>query len=183
MHSYVGWKEAHMESVNLTRTSSTDYEQLCSLDVLDLQHRPDGDQQSVYDDFKEQLRRSDNGWYETGLLWKHGHDLLPNNKQGSLRRLESLLKKLQKEPNLLDQYDEVIQDQLAKGIVERVSSDPVGREFYISHKPVRESAESTKLRIVFNASARSNERSASLNNCLETGPPLQNLLRNILVRN
>ena len=76
----------------------------------------------------EQLRRSDEGWYETGLLWKHSHDLLPNNKQGSLRRLESLLKKLQKEPDLLDKYDEVIQDQLAKGIVERVSSDPVGRE-------------------------------------------------------
>ena len=123
-------KEAHMGSVYLTRTSSTDYEQLCSLDVLGLQDRPDGDQQSVYDDFKEQLRRSGEGWYETGLIWKHGHDLLPNNKQGSLRRLESLLKKLQKEPNLLDQYDEVIQDQLAKGIVERVSSDPVGREFY-----------------------------------------------------
>ena len=140
-------KEAHMGSVCLTRASSTDYEQLCSLDVLGRQDRPDGDQQSVYDDdFKEQLRRSDDGWYETGLLWKHGHDLLPNNKQGSLRRLESLLKKLQKEPNLLDQYDEVIQDQLAKGIIERVSSDPVGREFYIPHKPVvRESAESTKL--------------------------------------
>ena len=122
----LGWtmmsagKEAHMGSVYLTRTSSTDYEQLCSLDVLGLQDRPDGDQQSVYKDFKEQLRRSDQGWYETGLLWKHGHDLLPNNKQGSLRRLESLLKKLQKEPNLLAQYDEVIQDQLAKGIVESV---------------------------------------------------------------
>ena len=119
----LGWtmmsagKEAHMGSVYLTRTSSTDYEQLCSLDVLGLQDRPDGDQQSVYEDFKEQLRRSDEGWYETGLLWKHGHDLLPNNEQGSLRRLESLLKKLQKEPNLLAQYDEVIQDQLAKGIV------------------------------------------------------------------
>ena len=186
----LGWtmmsagKEAHMGSVYLTRTSSTDYEQLCSLDVLGLQDRPDGDQQSVYEDFKEQLRRSDEGWYETGLLWKHGHDLLPNNDQGSLRRLESLLKKLQKEPNILAQYDEVIQDQLAKGIVERVSSDPVGREFYIPHKPVvREAAESTKLRIVFDASARSNERSPSLNDCLETGPPLQNLLWDILVRN
>ena len=166
----LGWimmsagKEAHMGSIYLTRTSSTDYEQLCSLDMFGLQDRPDGDQQSVYDDFKEQLRRSDEGWYETGLLWKHGHDFLPNNKQGSLRRLEILLKKLQKEPNLLDQYDEVIQDKLAKGIVERVSSDPVGREFYIPHKPVvRESEESTKLRIVFDASARSNERSPSLN--------------------
>ena len=186
----LGWtmmsagKEARMGSVYLTRTSSTDYEQLCSLDVLGLQDKPDGDQQSVYEDFKEQLRRSDEGWYETGLLWKHGHDLLPNNEQGSLRRLESLLKKLQKEPNLLAQYDEVIQDQLAKGIVERVSSDPVGREFYIPHKPVvREAAESTKLRIVFDASARSNERSPSLNDCLEMGPPLQNLLWDILVRN
>ena len=132
----------------------------------------------------EQLRRSDDGWYETGLLWKHGHDLLPNNKQESLRRLESLLKKLQKEANLLDQYDEVIQDKLAKGILERVSSDPVGREFYIPHKPVvRESAESTKLRIVFDAPARSNERSPPLNDCLEMVPPFQNLLWDILVRN
>ena len=82
----LGWtmmsaeKEAHTGSVYLTRTSSTDYEQLCSLDVLGLQDRPQGDQQSVCDDFKEQFRRSDEGWYETGLLWKHGHDLLPNNK-------------------------------------------------------------------------------------------------------
>ena len=133
----LGWtimsagKEAHTGSVYLTRTSSTDYEQLCSLDVLGLQDRPDGDQQSVYDDFKEQFRRSDKGWYETGLPQKHGHDLLPSNKPGSLRRLESFLKKLQKEPDLLNQYDEVNQDQLAKGIVETVSSDPVGREFYI----------------------------------------------------
>ena len=120
-------KEAHMGSIYLTRTSSTNYEQLCSLNVLGLQDRPVGDQQAVYDNFKEQLRRSDEGWYETGLLWKHGHDILNNNKQGSLRRLESLLKKLQKEPNCLDWYDEVIQDQLAKGIIERVSSDPLGR--------------------------------------------------------
>lgn len=186
----LGWtmmsagKEAHLSSVYLTRTSSTDYDQLCSLDVLGLEDRPNGDQQTVYDDFKEQLRRSDEGWYETGLLWKHGQDLLPNNECGSLRRLESLIKKLQKEPNLLAQYDEVIQDQLAKGIVEKVSSDPVGREFYIPHKPViRESAESTKLRIVFDASARSNEKSPSLNDCLETGPPLQNLLWDVLIRN
>lgn len=70
------------------------------------------------------------------------------------------------------------------GIVERVSSDPVGREFYIPHKTVvRESAESTKLQIVLDASAISKERRPSLNHCLETGPPLQNLLRDILVRN
>ena len=72
-----------------------------------------------WQEFKEQLRQSAEGWYETGLLWKHGHEPLPNNKQGSLRRLGNLGKKLQREPNLLVLYDDVIQVQLATGIVER----------------------------------------------------------------
>ena len=71
-----------------------------------------------------------------GMEKGHHGDMVMVKKQGGLRRLDSLPKKLQKEPNRLDQYNEVIQDQLAKGPVERVSSDPVGREFYIPHKPV-----------------------------------------------
>ena len=104
----------------------------------------------------------------------------------SLRRLGNLGKKLQREPNLLARYDDVIliQDQLATGIVERGTSEPVGREFYKPHKPViRESAKSTKLRIVYDASAKANEKSPSLTDCLETGPSLQNLLWDVLVRN
>ena len=96
------------------------------------------------------------------FLWKHGHEPLQSNEHGSLRRLENLTKKLQREPDLLAQYDQIIRDQLETGIVERVTSEPVGREFYIPHKPViRESAESTKLRIVFVASAKDNEKSPS----------------------
>ena len=85
---------------------------------------------------------------------------------------------------LLEKYDEIIQEQLAEGIIGKVTDEPKGKEFYIPHKPViRESAESTKIRIVFDGSARANERSPSLNDCLETGPPLQNLLWSLLVRN
>ena len=58
-------KEASLSSLYLTRTSPVDYQQLCNLDVLGLQYRPDEDQQSVKDDFKEQLKRGDEGWYET----------------------------------------------------------------------------------------------------------------------
>ena len=58
------------------------------------------------------------------------------------------------------------------------------KEFYLPHKPVfREGAETTKLRVVYNASAKSGRESPSLDKCLEKGPPLQNLLWNILVRN
>ena len=56
----------------------------------------------------------------------------------------------------MDEYDRIIQDQLEQGIVERVSDEPQGeREFCLPHKPVvREAAESTKMRIVFDASAK-----------------------------
>ena len=104
--------ETNLSSVYLTRSSSSDYEQLCSLDdVLGLEDRPAGDQQVVYSEFQEQLVRHPEGWYETGLLWKAGHPPLPNNQKGSLVRLSNLVKKLQKVPSHLDEYDKIIQDQ------------------------------------------------------------------------
>ena len=85
---------------------------------------------------------------------------------------------------LLEKCDEIIQEQLAEGIIEKVTDELKGKEFCIPHKPaICESAESIKIRIVFDGSARANERSPSLNDCLETGPPLQNLLWNVLLRN
>ena len=63
-------------------------------------------------------------------------------------------------------------------------SEPQGKEFYIPHKAVtRETAESTKIRIVYDASARASEKAPSLNDYLETGTPLQNKLWSVLVRN
>ena len=45
------------------------------------------------------------------------------------------------------------------------------------HEPViRQNAESTKVRIVYDASVRATPTRLSLNDCLETSPVLQNLL-------
>ena len=58
-----------------------------------------------------------------------------------------------------------------------------GVEFYIPHKPViREEAASTKVRVVYDASAKAHPNAVSLNDCLYRGPPLQNKLWNVLVR-
>ena len=55
--------------------------------------------------------------------------------------------------------------------------------FYLPHRPViRESAETTKLRIAYDASLKPTKNSASLNDCLETAPSLLNSLWEILVR-
>ena len=76
-----------------------------------------------------------------------------------------------------------MQEQLHTGVIEAAPENPTGKEFYILHKGVsRSKAESTKLRIVFDASARESNRDPSLNDCLHPGPPLQSLRWNVLVR-
>ena len=114
----LGWtimspgKEVDLANMLLTQTSVADYEDLCRLDVLGLEDHRTGDQRNVYKEFQEQLGRNQEGYYETGMLWKANHPPLANNEAGSLRRLDSLVKRLQKQPNLLERYDTVIQDQL-----------------------------------------------------------------------
>ena len=58
------------------------------------------------------------------------------------------------------------------------------KEFYLPHKLVfREGGETPKLRVVSDASAKPSRESLLLNECLGKGPPLQNLLWKILIRN
>jgi hypothetical protein len=78
----------------LTKSATTDYKQLCALDVLGLADSNENDQQMVYQEFKEQLRRDEAGWYESKLPWKGNHPPLPTNEAGSKRRLEHLIRKL-----------------------------------------------------------------------------------------
>ena len=137
----------------LTQTSQTDYEELCRLGILGLADASENDQQAVYSKFKEQLVQNKEGWYETG---RGNHPHLVPNKQGSLHRLGSLNKKLERQ-GLAAEYNQIIQDQKEQGIVEDRPPEPAGREFYIPHKPViREEAASTKLRVVYDTSARAN---------------------------
>ena len=115
-------KEIDLTQMLSTQTASPDYEQLCRLDVLGLKDSATGDQEIVYEEFKEQLTRNPGGWYETSLPWKGNHPPLPNNKAGSLTRLHNLVRKLEKQ-DTLEQYDKIIRDQLEQGIVERVEND------------------------------------------------------------
>ena len=79
----------------LTQTSQVDYEELCRLDVLGLADTPGHDQSEVHREFREQLRRSEAGWYEAAP-WKGNHPPRLSNEHESLRRLESLKQKLKR---------------------------------------------------------------------------------------
>ena len=184
----LGWfimspgKEFDHAHMLLTQTTQHNYEELCHLDVLGLADTSEHDQESVYSEFKEQLVRSPEGWYETGLPWRGNHPPLPSNKEGSLRRLNNLTRKLSCD-GITGEYNRIIEEQKNQGIVELASNAPTGQEFYLPHKPViRQSAQSTKTRVVYDASAKASPNAPSLNECLYPGPPLQNKLWDVLVR-
>ena len=97
----------------------------------------------------------------------------------SLGRLHSLTKNFTRS-NRLEEYDKIIQEQINGSNIEKVSETKTSEKrikLYQPHRPVtRESAETTKIKIVYDVSAKPNNASVSLNGCLETGPPLQNSL-------
>ena len=115
------------------------------------------------------------------IVWRPPFD---TNKSGSLGRLNSLLNNL-KRNDQFNTYNDIIRDQEENGIVEKVDEKSHCRnnEYYMPHKAVvREAAQTTKVRIVYDASAKRSSKNVSLNEWLETGPPLQNLICDNLTR-
>ena len=138
---------------------------------------------TLYEEFQEQISFKDNR-YEVHLPWKMPHPPLPDNYELSLKRLSNLLKRLNQEPEVLKEYDSVIKEQLRKGIVEVVEKPDegeVGKTHYLPHHAVvRREKATTRLRVVYGASARSD--GVALNDCVYTGPPLTENIFDVLLR-
>ena len=176
--------ESDLVSSLYTRTSASDFNRLCDIDVLGVEENHLSHDENVYKKFKQQLERNEGGWYEKGLVWTENKVPLNNNKSGSLGRLKSPLKQLEQNSEIFKAYDQVIRGQLLNNVIEKVSENQNEnpKEFFLPHRPViRQNAESTKLRVVYNVSAKS-ESGYSLNDCLEKGSSLQNKLWDILIR-
>ena len=109
------------------------------------------------------------GRYEVLLLWKENHPRLPNNFQLSLNQLRGLLHHFHHQPTVLQQYDNVIQDQLKKGMIQPVQDLEDTQEekvhYLLHHAVIRQDRETTKLRVVYDALAKC-QGAPSLNNCL-----------------
>ena len=85
-------------------------------------------------------------------------------------RLYQLRNRLRKDDALLQEYNLVFQKQLTDGIIELVPAqgNKLGNQYFIPHHGViRRDKETTKLRVVFDGSARANQGELSLNECLE----------------
>ena len=108
---------------------------------------------------------------------------IPDNFVPARNRLLSLLKRLSKNLEQLKRYD-TIKDQERDGVIISVHNREIirhGEEHYIPHSEViKEERETTKLRIVYDASA--NQNGPSVNEILHSGPSLLPKIFDILVR-
>ena len=81
---------------------------------------------------------------------------------------------MKKEPEILNEYQQVISQQVQDGVIEEVdtSLEPEpGTVFYLPHQAViRRDAISTKLGVVYDASAKSSSELPSLNDSIHPGP-------------
>ena len=124
-----------------------------------------------------------NGRYEVNLPWKEATPTLPSHYELSLKRLTGLLRCLRQSPDILRRYDDVIKEQLAAGIVDVVKDEGSQSKLthYLLHHPViREDKLTTKVRVVYDASAKT--RGPSLNDCLYAGPKFDQCILDILLR-
>ena len=196
IHTALGWvlsgplqgNECAISSTNLISTSAKqdklllegEVSKLWDLDTLGI--RPENE---IHEKLIDEISYARKG-YTVGLPWKVGHEDLPSNYSIRHQRLQGLLRKVKREPEVLAKYDEIIREQEQAGIVEKVAdleSETPGKVHYLAHRAViREHAETTKVRIVFDASCKEAKNGVSLSDCLHVGPSLTPLLFDILLR-
>ena len=115
------------------------------------------EESSVYEKFVQKIF-FDGQRYQVSLPWRENHPPLPDHFELCRKRLTGLLKRLKQTPQLLAEYDAVIRDQMTRGIVEVVVdpllSDSDETHYLPHHAVVRQDKTTSKLRIVYDASAQ-----------------------------
>ena len=143
------------------------------LEAIAITHQEEKEHdKAVIDHFKRQVKKED-GRYYVARPWKDENYKLPENCQLSIGRLKSLQKQLKDDPELLQRYDEVIKDDLEKGMIEVMDEQKKqgDKQHYIpQHAVIKPENNTTKLLAIYNASAKKKKSNSSLSKCLHKGP-------------
>lgn len=134
--------------------------------------------------FVDTAKRDKSGRFVLQLPLKNEVDLLGETLTMATSRFLSVERRLQQDEDLRSNYVNFMDEYLQMGHMEEVnkSVQTSERVFYLPHHPVLKlSSLTTKLRVVFDASAKSSSGLA-LNDVLMCGPTVQEELFAILVR-
>ena len=121
-----------------------------------------------------------NGRWEVGLLWKDENFSLPNSRLNALNRLYLLERKLDRNPQYANLYYKEMNRLLELGFAKKTDSPPKNPIWYLPHFGVTNINKPGKVRLVFDAAAKSNK--VSFNDFLLRGPDLLENLLGVIMR-
>lgn len=134
--------------------------------------------------FSKTVTRQEDGRYQVALPWANGKQIIPNNFEVAAKRLTSTTKKL-KAIGMYGTYNDLLKQWEKENFIDRIEMDnPLVVKFghFIPHHAVyKPESKTTPVRPVFDASCKSG-RHPSLNECLEKGPNLIELLPTTIIR-
>jgi hypothetical protein len=109
--------------------------------------------------------------YSISWPFKDEHSPLPSNYGVALARFRQSIAKMRRQPILFDKAQTIIDDQLRRGTIEVAPTTHQSKmvHYLPHHFVINEDKATTKIRMVFNASAKASTN-PSLNNCMYRGP-------------
>ncbi|XP_071578820.1 uncharacterized protein [Temnothorax nylanderi] len=134
--------------------------------------------------FEQTTTRAEDGRFIVRLPFRDVNMPIGNNREIALKRLNQLERMLKGNEVMRERYTKFMREYVDLGHMSIVddSLDNLENVVYLPHHGVlKESSSSTKLRVVFNASAKNN-RGVSLNDALFVGPVMQDNLIDIIIR-
>lgn len=113
----------------------------------------------------------------------HTPPMFGNSRSQALSRLCQLERRFLNKPELYKQYKDFLEEYVSLGHMHQVVQQPsIGPAFYLPHHAIlRPTSLTTKIRVVFDASAKDSS-GKSLNDTLLIGPTIQDSLHSILLR-
>ncbi|XP_018395970.1 PREDICTED: uncharacterized protein LOC108774375 [Cyphomyrmex costatus] len=133
--------------------------------------------------FSQTSKRDVNGRFIVSIPFKEDPSILGESYKGALRRLNSLENKLQRNPTLKEQYTAFLEEYETLHHMSKIdNTSQATTAYYMPHHAViRSESLTTKIRVVFDASATT-DNGISLNHIQMVGPTLQDDLFSILIR-
>lgn len=131
--------------------------------------------------YSKNTKRGADGRYIVRLPFRHEKIELGESRTQALRRFYSLQKKLNAKPEMKKEYHRVMQEYVELGHLLPVLSETDDGYYMPHHAVLKESSATTKLRVVFDASAKTSN-GVSLNQVLMVGPTIQDKIFGHLLR-
>lgn len=139
---------------------------------------------TVEQHFKDTTRIGEDGRFIVKLPTRPSISELQSNEENAIKRFYALEKKLNQNQVLKEKYSDFIKEFIELKHMEKIPHHQINTDnsYYLPHHCVlKDSSLTTKLRVVFDASAK-DSNGLSLNDTLIAGPNIQDDLLNILLR-